>query len=207
MSTAVSRIAALCQEHGFTGVGWDLEGFDGRYQQNVYAVCTQLRAKHKLKVMLTILLGDKSSWSYLLSQQPACYDYVTLMLYNGGMYAPGGEGGACVWEGWAETFLMQCPAEVSESCTSAPNCARTGGAHKVLLGVITDASKGVCDASCAARAQALVRKHGGGGIMNWVVPGWGANRGGASKAFFCDLLPAVGAGAGGARGACAAFPP
>ena len=196
VSIAAARIADLCSYIGLTGVGWDLEGFDSRYKNTVYQVCRLLQTKYNLSVMLTILLGDHTSWDYLISKRPACYDYVTLMLYNGGMYQGSkSEGGACPqWEGWAETFLKQCPSTNPPTCTGKTFCQKTGGAHKVLLGVITDTASTVCDTTCAQRAQALIHTYGGGGIMNWVLQGWGNNRapGGSAKAFFCDILPAFG---------------
>ena len=198
---------SLCRTYGFTGWGGTWRALTGATRRTCTR-CARLREKHNLSVMLTILLGDKSSWGYLLSQRPACYDYVALMLYNGGMYGPGGEGGACLWEGWAEAFLRQCPAVDPVDCSSKPNCENTEGAQKVLLGVITDARKGVCDATCASRAQALVQKYGGGGIMNWVLPGWGANSepGGAARAFFCNMLPNMGVSAAVESTACQQFP-
>ena len=160
--------------------------------------------------MITILLGDLNSWEYLITTRDnsgnACYDYVALMLYNGGMYVPGGEGGACVWEGWAETWLNGCVT--SSKCSGTPNCKPTPhGAKNILLGVITDAAKNVCDASCGKDAIALVNKYGGAGVMNWVLPGWGAGGSGTDNAahkYFCDLLPALGDKAASAN--CGKFP-
>ena len=86
------------------------------------------------------------------------------------MYGPGGEGGACLWEGWAEAFLRQCPAVDPVDCSSKPNCENTEGAQKVLLGVITDARKGV-RRNVRLPGAGAGQKYGGGGIMNWVLPG------------------------------------
>ena len=87
-------------------------------------------------VMYTILLGSWSWWDQLLLRSDQkikssdseyyadyetahnAYDYLSLMLYNGGMYTKGGVGGMCTyWQQWAQLFLSGCDKNLNGICS------------------------------------------------------------------------------------------
>jgi hypothetical protein len=138
-------------------------------------------------IMLTILLGSPASFAGLLNNPN--YDYLTLMLYNGGMYQAGLTGAGCNWDQWAELILSKgtagCPTPLNENPPSAvtyPTDANLSAVvpSKVLLGLIIDtipthSNDIALNASIVSRANQLIDQYGGGGQMIWVIPGFQQN--------------------------------
>ena len=138
-------------------------------------------------IMLTILIGEPLSFAGLLNNSN--YDYLTLMLYNGGMYQAGLTGAGCNWDQWAELFLSKgtvgCKTPLNENPPSAvtyPKDANLSAVvpSKILLGLIIDTIPSqttniALNSSIVARANQLIDQYGGGGQMIWVIPGFQKN--------------------------------
>ena len=181
-----------CKHRGITGIDWDLEGIskdDPSINSKIITINSALKTLDKnFIVQYTILLGSPLTWNSLLGTDN--YDYIALMLYNGGMYNAGGDGAGCDWDGWAELFLSKgkagCigrgqsgPLGEPVSRFIAPTSAGGSGAtnlsiidpKKIILGLITDTPGTFADPSILTRAFQLLNQYGGAGIMIWVIPG------------------------------------
>lgn len=167
-----------CKSRGVVGIDWDLERTTRAMTTQINAINRELKKyDSEFKVMLTILLGSPTTFASLLDS-PDNYDYLSLMLYNGGMYLADGAGAGCDWDGWAEIFLSKgtsgCQTPLKESREDYVKSANVGAVipKKVLMGLIVDTTGTRLDKTIATRAQELVDKYQGGGVMLWVLPGW-----------------------------------
>jgi hypothetical protein len=178
-----------CKCRGIVGIDFDLEQSTKEMIPSIISLVNQIKAiDNKFIVMYTILLGSPDTYADLLNTSN--YDYLSLMLYNGGMYQATGSGAGCDWDGWAELILSKgkagCKYPLNPGCISnpQPSCntvqsqfAQTANLSainpaKVLLGLIIDTDKIKLDPTILARANQLNKTYGGGGIMIWVIPGW-----------------------------------
>lgn len=162
---------------GIIGLDFDLEGTSADNQNNIKILVSELKKKNSnVIIMYTILLGSPGTFSNLINDNQM--DFVSLMLYNGGMYVANGSGAGCDWDQWAEMFLSGCTAcncqPLMESCSAY--CQQIGNIanykNKVVLGVITDAASHPVTSDQIVRAMDLCSKYGGAGILFWVLPGW-----------------------------------
>jgi hypothetical protein len=178
-----------CKCRGVVGIDFDLEQTTQSMIPNIINLVNQIKMiDNNFIVMYTILLGSPDTYANLLNTSN--YDYLSLMLYNGGMYEATGSGAGCDWDGWAELILSKgtagCKYPLRDGCISkyTPDCDSVQSAFaqtanlksinpaKVLLGLIIDTQGKKLDPSILARANQLNSKYGGAGIMIWVIPGW-----------------------------------
>jgi hypothetical protein len=193
------------------GVDFDMEpasGFADGYvffQNQIIALVTKIRAKLTAKngipvvkwsngtskpfiVMYTILMGSPNTWSTLVHSNTM--DYLSLMLYNGGMYRiSSGNAAGCNWDDWARTVLSKCADVHCNPMNSSPSaycqtcdwqsdqftCAsvlKEVEPSKVLLGLITDSFGNPATVSDVNSAMDLTKHYGGGGIIMWVFANW-----------------------------------
>ena len=175
-----------CKKRGITGIDWDLEVLPNPPSLNskIIAINSALKKLDKnFIVQYTILLGSPLTWNSLLGTDN--YDYIALMLYNGGMYKATDSGAGCDWDGWAELFLSQgksgCSGPLGEPVSRfiKPTSAGGSGAtnlstidpKKIILGLITDTPGTFADISILNRAFQLLKQYDGAGMMIWVIPG------------------------------------
>lgn len=168
---------------GIVGLDLDLEGIDANaHKPMILTLIQQIKQLNSnFKIMLTILLGQPQTFDVLIPSPH--YDYLSLMLYNGGMYHANTSGAGCDWDQWAELFLSrgtagcETPIKVSRSTYSQMANLSSVQPSKVLLGLITDSSENPLDANMIARAFSLIKQYGGGGTMLWLIPGgWGNSK-------------------------------
>ena len=179
-----------CKCRGIVGIDFDLEGTDYTMVPYIINLVNQLKSIDKnFIVMYTILLGTPTSFADLLNTTN--YDYLSLMLYNGGMYIANISGAGCDWDGWAELILSKgktgCKYPKNAECITNPQQSQCSTSlsnyvqlanlsainpSKVLLGLIIDTEAKKLDPSILARANQLNKQYGGAGIMIWVIPGW-----------------------------------
>lgn len=196
--SSAKKILRLCETYGFSGIDFDLEpasqfsGADGKFfQAQILDLVRTIRgivgAKYgsnvlpggkKFTVMYTILLGSPDTWNDLVASDSM--DYLSLMLYNGGMYTAKGTGAGCDWDGWADVFLSSCGSVPCNPLGLGRGYCGTGYATsvagldpgKVLLGMIEDTSGKKATTQDVSKAIDLCKTRGGGGIVFWVLPGW-----------------------------------
>ena len=178
-----------CKCRGIVGIDFDLEQTTKDMIPSIINLVNQLKTiDTNFIVMYTILLGSPDTFANLLNTSN--YDYLSLMLYNGGMYQASGSGAGCDWDGWAELILSKgtagCKYPLNAGCitNTQPYCSAIQSAFaktanlskvdpsKVLLGLIIDTAEKKLDSTSLARANQLIAQFGGAGIMIWVVPGW-----------------------------------
>jgi hypothetical protein len=178
-----------CKCRGIVGIDFDLEQSTKEMIPSIINLVNQIKLiDNKFIVMHTILLGSPDTYADLLNTTN--YDYLSLMLYNGGMYQASGSGAGCDWDGWAELILSKgtagCKYPLRAGCITnpQPDCntvqsqfAKTANLAainpaKVLLGLIIDTDKIKLNPAILSRANQLNKTYGGGGIMIWVIPGW-----------------------------------
>jgi len=179
-----------CRCRGVVGIDFDLEGTDSTMVPNIINLVSQLKSIDKnFIVMYTILLSAPTSFAELLNTTN--YDYLSLMLYNGGMYVANLSGDGCDWDAWAELILSKgktgCTYPLNPKCINnpqQPQCPTSLSTYiktanlsainpsKVLLGLIIDTTAKKMDPAILARANQLNKQYGGAGIMIWVIPGW-----------------------------------
>lgn len=163
-----------CQCRGLQGIDWDLEEIGDENIQKILAINTALKKAHpEFIIMLTILLGSPGSWKDLLPHNDT-YDYLTLMLYNGGMYyKENPSGGGCDWDQWAEMFLSK-GAKNCDSYRTLDTYKNLASIipQKVLLALIVDTKEFALNGAAWKKAQDLVAQYDAGGTMMWVLPGF-----------------------------------
>jgi hypothetical protein len=166
-----------CRCRGIVGVDFDLEGTTSDMKPNIIKFCDNLKnIDSNFIIMFTILLGSTDTFNTLLNYEK--YDYLSLMLYNGGMYKADGTGAGCDWDGWAELILSKGSAgcntplrgDKSQYITNANLTAIKP--EKVLLGLIIDTTGDKLNAQIQSRANELITKYNAAGSMIWVIPGW-----------------------------------
>lgn len=177
-SEDINNFYNQCKTRGIVGIDLDIEEFSDSDLGNVVTLCKGLRAiDASFLIMYTILLGMPSWFAPLLTDS-TLYDYLTLMLYDGGMYEATGTGAGCDWDGWAELFLSQgqkgCETPLLEDRETYAKTANLSSVDpsKVLLGVIVDTTGQRFDPTMMQTANQLISDYGAAGIMIWVVPGW-----------------------------------
>jgi hypothetical protein len=177
-SVDVQKFYDQCVSRGIAGVDFDIEEFPDDVLEKVVDLCAGLRnISPSFLIMYTILLGQPKSFASLLNN-PAYYDYLTLMLYDGGMYDAKGTGAGCDWDGWAEIFLSKgmrgCTTPLGEPLKTYATDAHLSlvDSAKVLLGVIVDTTGLQFDSSMLQRVNELLETYKGAGLMIWVVPGF-----------------------------------
>lgn len=174
----VNKFVDSCKCRGLAGVDFDLEQTTKDNAVQLNTILTNMKKYDpNFKVMLTILLGSPDTFASLLDN-PNNYDYLSLMLYNGGMYSAAGTGAGCDWDQWAELILSQgktgCDTPLkltTQQYAQQANLAKVNPS-KVLLGLITDADHGRLTADMVNRAYALINQYKAAGYMIWVIPGW-----------------------------------
>ena len=103
--TKLKNFMNACSCRNITGIDWDIENFDESLTLILKNISIKLK-QNGFKIMLTILLGQPKWFKDLFSSKDdSYYDYVTLMLYNGGMYKKNVTGAGCDWDEWAELLL------------------------------------------------------------------------------------------------------
>ena len=178
--TKLQNFMKSCSCRNITGIDWDVENFDETLTEQLKNISQKLK-NNNFKIMFTILLG-KPQWfqSLFSTNDDSYYDYVTLMLYNGGMYVAGGSGAGCDWNTWAELFLTNgtggCSTplgETREKYIEKSNIQNINP-NKIVLGLRNDDLPGGDDTNPATldiykTAQGLVDKYKSAGIFFWVV--------------------------------------
>ena len=215
----VDALLSLMDKYNIVGIDFDMEGFTPEYQENVKQLATALKSRGK-KIMYTILLGSPNIWDQLVPEDSSgnySYDYLSLMLYNGGMYTgASGMGGMCKeWSDWATLIISGC--EETGDCklgsSIIDNVCKRVKPNSVLLGAITDSSGkgGICgscgkqsfgttdctnivtDDNCPKKMSNIILNDiykRANGIMFWALPGYGNTPGtGSQDTIFCDLIP------------------
>jgi len=128
-------------------------------------------------IMFTILISRQVINKILLPSN--VYDYVTFMLYNGGMYkANSATGGNCDWNDWAELLLSN---GTSTACTkplggNRESFVKNSGidkmdSGKVVLGVLLDRPDNTVNINDMNLVKTMINKYNSAGYMIWVVPG------------------------------------
>lgn len=168
-----------CKCRNITGIDWDIENFS----DNLAIILKNISIKLKqegFKIMFTILLGQPLWFKDLFpSKDNSYYDYVTLMLYNGGMYKAEGAGAGCDWDGWAELFLSNGTAGCKNPLEYATNPVQTYmnnsnlqniNSKKIVLGLRNDeGNNNPASLDTYITADNLVKKYDSGGIFYWVL--------------------------------------
>ena len=177
VNTAGTLYTAM-KNRGIVGLDFDLEGTSKENQDNIKILISNIKnLDPNIIIMYTILLGSPNTFSSLITDGQM--DFITLMLYNGGMYVANSTGGAgCDWDQWAELFLSGCTTcnckplglECSSYCANIGTIAKYK--NKIVLGVITDTSKNAITSDQIIRAMNLCYKYNGAGIFFWVLPGF-----------------------------------
>jgi len=170
-----------CKCRNITGIDWDIENFTDDLTTILKTICINLK-KAGFKIMLTILLGQPQWFKELFSSKDdSYYDYVTLMLYNGGMYKAEGSGAGCDWDGWAELFLSNGTAGCKNPLKYATNPVQTYmnnsnlqniNSKKIVLGLRNDESSddnNPASLDTYITADELVKKYDSSGIFYWVL--------------------------------------
>jgi hypothetical protein len=176
--TKLQNFINACSCRNITGIDWDIENFNDSLTEKLKNISIKLKNKN-FKIMLTILLGQPQWFKSLFStKDDSYYDYVTLMLYNGGMYVASGSGGGCDWDTWAELFLTNgtggCSTpqgETREQYIAASNIQNIN-ANKIVLGLRNDNSPANHNPSTLEMfktAQGLVNTYNAAGIFFWVL--------------------------------------
>ena len=178
-----------CKCRGIVGIDFDLEQTTKAIIPDIINLVNQFKnIDNNFIVMYTILLGSPTTYADLL--KTSNYDYLSLMLYNGGMYDALGSGAGCDWDGWAELILSKgtagCKYPGNAGCITnlQPDCSDVQSAFattanlsdvdpsKVLLGLIIDTTGTKLDSKILARANQLITQYSAAGMMIWVLPGW-----------------------------------
>lgn len=170
-----------CIKRGIVGIDFDIENSTKDYTIKFSTLVKRLKTYYpNFIVMCTILLGRPDTFDLIVNENN--YDYLSLMLYNGGMYFANVTGGGCDWDGWAELFLSRgtngCSTpngqSVSEYCklNGADLDLSKINPSKVLLGINIDSEKAPFTESMNSRMKELINKYGGGGYMIWTIPGF-----------------------------------
>lgn len=166
-----------CKKRYINGVDFDIEEFPEGGLDDVYTISKNLKQIDKsFIVMYTILLGYPDTFAKLLPNNPY-YDYLTLMLYNGGMYYASGSGAGCDWDGWAEIFLSKgktgCSSPLYESLEDYAKKANLDyvDPSKVILGVIVDTDGPKFTTELYDKCQRLYH-YKPAGVFIWVIPGF-----------------------------------
>jgi hypothetical protein len=189
-SAGVSQFYKACTCRGLRGIDLDIELADEskpaasitQWLNGLVKLMKDLKAiDSKFIMQVTVLLG-RPTWLAVLCADPSIFDYLGIMLYNGGMYSADKPNGAgCSWDGWAELVLSGGKAGCTKplGLTSAAYIAQTGinkvPANKVICGLITDTDPTTnirMDAAINTRMNSLVAQYGGAGVMIWLLPGW-----------------------------------
>ena len=174
----VSKFVTGLKCRGIVGIDLDLEQTTEDMIPSIISIVNNIKViDSNFIVMYTILLGMPTTFGKLLDTSN--YDYLSLMLYNGGMYIANGSGAGCDWDGWAELILSKGTAgcktplgpEYLDTYIKDANLGKVDPS-KVLLGLIIDTDKLKLDSSIMTRANELINKYGGCGTMIWVIPGW-----------------------------------
>lgn len=172
-----STFLTQCRTRGIVGIDFDIEEFPTGIVDLIHALAASLkRLDSSFLIMYTILLGYESFAPLLVDG--SVYDFLTLMLYNGGMYRADGTGAGCDWDQWAEIFLSKgqrgCPSPLFEDLAVYAKTANLAlvDPTKVLLGVIVDTVGPRFDASMLDRVEALLTTYHGAGWMIWTAPGF-----------------------------------
>lgn len=178
-----TKLKTGLHDRGLAGIDFDLENVPTNkadletYNTNMSALVGQLKLDNpNIIIMYTIFLGSPNNFSSLIHKNQM--DYVTLMLYNGGMYTASGSGAGCNWDQWAELFLSQCKTcpckPLSIDCSSY--CSQIGDlpnyTNKIVLALITDTTGNKITGPELEKAMNLCYKYSAAGIFFWVLPGW-----------------------------------
>jgi len=167
----------VCNCRHIIGIDWDIENFDESLTQKLKNISTKLK-QNGFKIMFTILLG-KPEWfkDLFSSNDDSHYDYVSLMLYNGGMYQADSTGIGCDWNEWAELFLSNGKSgcsnplhESKEKYIESSNLENINST-KIILGLRADDNDNTKPATVNTYIQAenLVNKYNSSGVLLWVV--------------------------------------
>ena len=176
--TKLQNFMTACSCRNITGIDWDIEQFDETLTTKLKNISIKLK-NNNFKIMLTIVLGQPQWFKSLFSTtDDSYYDYVTLMLYNGGMYVAGGSGAGCDWNTWAELFLTNgtggCSTplgETREKYIEKSNIQNINP-NKIVLGMRND--EGGDDTNPATldmfkTAHGLVEQYKSAGVFFWVL--------------------------------------
>jgi hypothetical protein len=168
-----------CKNRGMAGIDLDIEHFDPSLNLTpmVVDLCTELKKiDPNFLIMLTILVGSPE-WFKDLICHDTIYDYLTLMLYNGGMYFKNGSGAGCDWNQWAELFLSkgttgcETPLVEDRAIYVEQSNIQCVDPKKVVLGVIFDTLGTSFDSDMYTITKELMSRYQSAGIMLWVIPG------------------------------------
>jgi len=167
-----------CTCRNITGIDWDIENFDNALVEDIKKISLILKKNH-FKIMYTILLGTPKWFKPLFdTKNDSYYDYVTLMLYNGGMYQKDGTGGGCDWDTWAELFLSNgkngctTPLNPNKNTYIQESNLQNINHKKIILGMRTDGTadnKFPATPEMVTRALDLLYKYKGAGIFFWDI--------------------------------------
>jgi hypothetical protein len=178
----IDDFAMACKCRNITGIDWDIENFRNEQIVKVKNICKYLRVQHKFKIMYTILMGTPKWFNPLFDKQDdSHYDYVTLMLYNGGMYQAHATGGGCDWDAWAELFLSKgkpkkykCIPTFNNTEYITDSNLKNITTSKIILGLRTDSTSSDLNGIVATKeigkiALKLVNDYRAAGIFFWVI--------------------------------------
>jgi hypothetical protein len=174
----VAKLVDGLKCRGIVGIDLDLEQTTEAMIPSIINIVNTIKSiDRNFIVMYTIILGSPKTFGALLNTSN--YDYLSLMLYNGGMYKANVSGAGCDWDGWAELILSKGTAgcktpkgpDYLETYVKIANLAKVEPS-KVLLGLIIDTAYLKLDSSIMARANELINKYNAAGSMIWVIPGW-----------------------------------
>ena len=168
-----------CNCRNIKGIDWDIEEFNDTLVILLKNISIKLK-NAGFKIMLTILLGHPEWFKELFSStDDSYYDYVTLMLYNGGMYKSDTTGAGCDWDGWAELFLsngtagcnnpLKYPTDPVQTYMNNSNLQNIN-TKKIVLGLRNDNAANIpATLETYKKADELVKKYDAAGIFYWVL--------------------------------------
>ena len=176
--TKLKNFMNACSCRNITGIDWDIENFDESLTLILKNISIKLK-QNGFKIMLTILLGQPKWFKDLFSSKDdSYYDYVTLMLYNGGMYKKNVTGAGCDWDEWAELFLTNgyggCTTPLVQSREDYRNKSNVQNINikKIILGLRADDggdNKNPVTVDDYKLAEKLVTKYNSSGTFLWVL--------------------------------------
>lgn len=178
----ITRFINACVCRGISGIDLDLEQTTSAHVPIINSIVELIKTDDDLKffiVQYTILLGSPSTYAGLFAND--YYDYVALMLYNGGMYDTGdniGPSGNCSWDQWAELFLTKgasgCVSPLKEPASTFATTANLANinTNKIMLALIIDNKTNAVSGPDVTTAKNLINQYKCAGYYIWVLPGF-----------------------------------
>ena len=176
----ITNLLNACKCRNIVGIDWDVEP-SGELTLGIVSKIKDISKQIKtinngFKIMFSILVGQPIMWGPLITEPDSShYDYLTLMVYNGGMFTDDNieHNGGCTWKEWAKMYLTNGRSDdYKPKCMGniKPPQLKNIDPSKIIIGLrFDDAYNFPANREIYIEARKLIDEYDGAGVFFWEI--------------------------------------